>query len=647
MTAFTTFAHGLLAHLAWTSVQAVLVFALLWLLMRFVPRLPAATRCLLWSLLGAQLLLGFFWQAPVRLPLLSPAPVSAPALRASAPIALHVHETWSPRTITAAATMPASTDDAAASATTHVPWREMLLSLWLSGLLVQLAIFARQWRRARRIRRTSRPLADPRLTALCHRQARQLGLRHCPELRISDAIDSPQVTGLGHPTVLLPARHKLTSTEQAMALAHELAHLRRGDLWIGWIPALAQWLFFFHPLVHLAMREYRLNREAACDGQALRLQQASPQAYGRLLLHLGVERPLQAGMTGAASPTFQHLKRRLTMLTQTSNHPPRVRDWLLVALVACACLLPYRVVAATRSTQSTTAHANTTTALTSPRPMIPPAPPMPAMAPAPIPPPAPPVPPAHPAPPMPAMPPMPTMPPIPPMPPMPDTYGFHASHMNIDIDSNARNGFALFDGNSLIVHGTKTDAANVEKLDANHQPMLWFRRGDKTYLSHDPKLIERASKIYAPLTQLSRQQGRLSGNQGALSGRQAGLSAREAAFSQRQARLSQRQAKLAQKQALLAEKAASRQASVDRRALDAQQRAMDAAQQRLEQSHAALEAKLDAKRQALQMQQAALARQQQALAQRQEQVAHNVGQAMNHLLEEAVAKGLAKRVSSR
>lgn len=628
--------HTVLLQLAWTSVQASLLIGLLWLLGRALPRLPATTRCLLWWLLGAQLLVGLFWQAPVQLPLLSPAPAVETMAPTTSPTTFHVHETLTAHAMTTTAT---HTSDSSSDSAMSFPWRESLMALWLSGLLVQLAIFARQWQQARKIRRSSKPLRDAPLDALCAQQARRIGLRRCPELRVSDAIDSPQVTGLWHPVVLLPVRHALTPTEQAMALAHELAHLRRGDLWAGWVPAMAQWLFFFHPLVRLAMREYTLNREAACDGQALRLQQAAPQAYGRLLLRLGVENPMPVGLTGVASPSFRHLKRRLIMLTHIPNNKPQIRDWLLVALVACACVLPYRVVAATHPAQQTTStHVDSTTALASPTPTIPPAPPVP---PRPLPPPMPAMPQMPQMPPMPAMPAMPAMPPMPPMPPAPDSYGFHAHHMDIDIDSNAHSGFALYDDDSLIIHGTSADAAAVKKLHDADQPMLWFRRGDKAYLSHDPKLIARARKIYAPVIKLSQQQGRLSGKQGALSGRQAGLSAREAAFSQRQARLSQRQAKLSQKQALLAGKAAAKQTASDRRALEAQQRAMDAAQQRLEQAHATLEAKLDAKRQALQKQQAALAKQQQTLQQRQEQIARDAGQAMHHLLDEAVAKGLA------
>ena len=73
-----------------------------------------------------------------------------------------------------------------------------------------------------------------------------------------------------------------------LALAHEMAHLRRGDLWLGWVPALANALFFFHPLVWLAGREYLQARGEACDAAAVRLTGAPPDEYGRLLLRFGV-----------------------------------------------------------------------------------------------------------------------------------------------------------------------------------------------------------------------------------------------------------------------------------------------------------------------------------------------------------------------
>src|SRR3546814_8140732 len=103
-----------------------------------------------------------------------------------------------------------------------------------------------------------------------------------------------------------------------MAMAHELVHLRRGDLWLGWVPATAQWLFCFHPLVRWAMREYALNRESACDAQVMQHDQAAPQDYGRLLLRLGVAQPMHAGLAGASPSRSEEHTSELQSLMRIS-----------------------------------------------------------------------------------------------------------------------------------------------------------------------------------------------------------------------------------------------------------------------------------------------------------------------------------------
>ena len=107
--------------------------------------------------------------------------------------------------------------------------------------------------------------------------------RRIPAVRLSDEVETPLVAGLRRPTVLLPARRfvELPERQQRMAICHELAHVKRADLWLGCVPALAERLFFFHPLVHVAAREYALSREAACDAAVLDATAAPPrQEYG-------------------------------------------------------------------------------------------------------------------------------------------------------------------------------------------------------------------------------------------------------------------------------------------------------------------------------------------------------------------------------
>ena len=603
-------AGTLLTRLLWTSIQAALLIGAVYLAGRLWPRLSAAMRCMLWWLVGAQLLLGLAWHAPLQLPLLAPVMLHAPA--AVAPTAMFF----------TAATGNAALATAALPPAPALAWRTGIAAIWLALVLLQVLLACRHWQRARRVLRASRPVRDATLLALCARQARRLGLRRCPSLRTSETIISPQVTGLWRPVVLLPAGDALSVDEAAMAIAHELAHVRRGDLWLAWVPALAQCLFCFHPLVRWAMREYALNRESACDAQVVQ-HAAAAQEYGRLLLRLGVAQPMHAGLAGA-SPSFHNLKRRLTMLQQTVNPPSsRMRGWLLVALIAGIGVLPYRVTAA--------GAGQPPAAPTAPQTL--PAPPTP--------------PPAPPAAPLPAVPGAPAAPPVAPLPPAPPppANAQRARHASVAIHSDADDGFALLDGDTVIVNGNHADLATARRLQRDGKAIVWFRRGNQTYLIDDPAFVRRARAAYAPVDALGRQQGELGGRQGALGGKQGALGAQQGELGARQGELAGQRAMLAGQRAMLAAQSSQREhaanAAADSAADDAREQALDRQQEALSQQQEAL-----GRQQAeLGKQQAALGAQQAALGQRQQQASDQANRQIRQLLDEAIAKGVARPAS--
>ncbi|WP_064504782.1 M56 family metallopeptidase [Frateuria defendens] len=650
----------LLTRLAWSSLQAAVLVGVVALLVRRLPRLPAAVGAMLWWLVALQGVVGLGWHAPLALPLLAPAsaPTAAspagtePPMRADA---MAVGMPSRPTTAAPTASVPASPPRASAATErmarpSFAPadhWRTALAALWLLGVLAPLPLWLRQGWRTHRLLCEAAPVADPRLRAQCMAQAKALGLRRCPALRASPTIRSPQVAGLWRPTVLWPAASALSAEESAMALAHELAHLRRGDLWLGWLPAIAQRLFFFHPLVAWAAREYALHREAACDALATRELRAAPQDYGRLLLRLGVARPLHAGLAGA-SPTFRNLKRRLTMLQQT-NETPRARGWVLVALVALAGVLPYRLTAAPEPA-ATAAPAVAATAQANPVPRAagtPAASPRPAATAAratpasratytddtlnrPPPPPAP-----LPPPPL-AAPPAPPAPPSPPA-PLP-ARGLAGHHVDIDVYTDAERGFALFDGDTVMVHGDEHDLAQARAWHEHDAPLLWLRRDGRAYVVRDAAFVRHARDLYAPLTELSKQQGQLASQQGALAGRQGGLAAREGALASRRAELEGRRA------AVEAERA-TMQARPDPTSHTAASAATDAKAKVIAEQLAALaqaRTGLDGEQAKLAQQQAALSLQQAELSRHQRNLSAQLGKQMDRLLDEALAKGLAQ-----
>ncbi|HSU85082.1 MAG TPA: M56 family metallopeptidase, partial [Thermoanaerobaculia bacterium] len=227
--------------------------------------------------------------------------------------------------------------------------------LWLLGLLILCGKAVRDLQETRRIVRSAEPVREGWVRAAFAAICERLGIRRAPDLRGSGEVRTPQVTGLAQPVVLIPRAglERMTPAEVSMTLCHELVHLRRKDLWLGWVPALANRIFFFHPLAALAAREYAIAREAACDAEVLRILGTAPQAYGRLLLRWGVA-PRETGLAAAgASPSLQNLKRRLQMLQQSSDNKRRMSGWWWLAGAAVlAGLVPLRIVAQERAPQA-------------------------------------------------------------------------------------------------------------------------------------------------------------------------------------------------------------------------------------------------------------------------------------------------------
>lgn len=113
-------------------------------------------------------------------------------------------------------------------------------------------------------------------TGPARRTLERLLKRHAPNRRVrllaTDACDEPAVFGLMHWTIVLPANieRRLYKDELQALLAHELAHLVRGDLWWLWIGRLLCTCLAFQPLNFLASRRWRQATEYLCDEWALR-----------------------------------------------------------------------------------------------------------------------------------------------------------------------------------------------------------------------------------------------------------------------------------------------------------------------------------------------------------------------------------------
>lgn len=224
-----------------------------------------------------------------------------------------------------------------------IPWTQwrLISALWLAGALSLLAIIAlsnlRLWRSVRKIRLvTAQPVIE-----LFEDCKQLMKVRTVVGLVITDHVQSPALFGFVRPRVLLPAglAGNISLEELRYIFLHELAHLKRGDIWIGWIVAALQSLHWFNPLVWWAFIRMRADRELACDALALSyLQDKDNRLYGGALINLldkfshSQHLPAIAGILENKT----QLKRRLTMITQFSRPTRRASLMAAVLLLVLA-----------------------------------------------------------------------------------------------------------------------------------------------------------------------------------------------------------------------------------------------------------------------------------------------------------------------
>lgn len=664
----TTMLIPMLERLGWTSLQTVLLVALVYGLCRVLPSLSAATRCRLWWLVSLQAVVGLFWSQPLQLAWL-PAPQSVAMTTTEV-----MTETLHPLAPEASAQLLAAMPMPAADVPAVAWWAVVLAALWASGVLLMALRTFGEWRRCRALLAAAYPCQDEALVQALQLASDAHGVRPAPRLWMSTQVDSPQLVGPFRPVLLLPAGdNALQGDALDLALTHELQHLQRRDLQWGLLPALAQHLFFFHPLLRLSVREYAQAREEAVDAAVVGQHGASRQAYGRLLLQLGVAPQPHLGVASAA-PSTTSLKRRLLSL-QPRRACPRLLAMALTAAVVVVGVAPMRLVAAP----------------------VPPAPPAPPAAPTAAPPLPPKAPKAPPAPPSSARLPAVPVAPAPPVAPAgaeevsgPDDAdvavdvdadvdvdtgmdaGRTTSRMSsittygrLDLGQSPSQAFVLVDGDSTFANGGIDDVTLARK-QLGKGPALWFRQGDKRYIVRDPMLIQSLQRAYAGAADLGRQQSELGRQQSALGrqqselgqqlgemGRMQGEEARRMAMAAAEAARSAMSAHDINREAAAEAAKAARGATNDaavareaaREAAAEARRAMQEARSEAAQSTRTRDMSRLASQQAeLSSRQAALGSQQAALGERQARLHTQASQQAQQVIARALASGKAERL---
>ena len=240
----------------------------------------------------------------------------------------------------------------------------ILLGIWLAGILVMVVRTARSSLRLQNIRQSALPLQNPAIRGLYRHCLKELHIRKEIPIYSTAFLQSPVITGFLRPRIYLPIHiisdYSKTDTDKLCQascgscpsgmdglrqirymLLHELQHYKHKDTLVNYLMTLTGILYWFNPMVWIALREMRNDREIACDTSVLNmLEPDSYEDYGMTLIHFAEKLsrpafPFAAGLSGSMS----QMKRRILNIAAYETPTAKKRLTGMTAFLMVTVLL--------------------------------------------------------------------------------------------------------------------------------------------------------------------------------------------------------------------------------------------------------------------------------------------------------------------
>ena len=284
------------------TVKSVALIVLCWMVTTTMRRTSAAWKHALWTATMAASLLLFPFTAfapawhvvpapkatPIAAVLPSPEPTSAP----TATMIVLPSETAAPAQNTvpmkelSESTRPQHASLDVTQIRRRPSWQAFVFVCWLVGFAALMARSLASHLALRKLVRRSKEVEDEQWVSALRCARQQLSLSVPVTLVSSDQLDVPVVFGAMRPRIVIPNTALEWNRERRLqVMLHELAHVKRADLFTQWIGQVGAAVFWFNPLQWFVSAQIQALRERACDDLVIR-HGAVPSQYAQELLSI-------------------------------------------------------------------------------------------------------------------------------------------------------------------------------------------------------------------------------------------------------------------------------------------------------------------------------------------------------------------------
>ncbi|UVI32961.1 BlaR1 family beta-lactam sensor/signal transducer [Paenibacillus spongiae] len=220
--------------------------------------------------------------------------------------------------------------------------------VWLAGVFAFAIVTVLSWLKIKDMKNSSRYFFNKEILDLLERCKQHLHIHKDLIVLESPLVKSPMVFGLFKTYLVFPVQFSewLSRDEIKYIFLHELNHLKNKDNITNYWIVMFQLLYWFNPLVWIAFRKMRLDREIACDIAVLQsLGHDCHAEYGNTIINFAdrVSRPMNLALASQLVSPKSQIKQRIKTIASFRAESKRLRIKSIAVFLLAGLLVSIQI----------------------------------------------------------------------------------------------------------------------------------------------------------------------------------------------------------------------------------------------------------------------------------------------------------------
>ncbi|MDX8046477.1 BlaR1 family beta-lactam sensor/signal transducer [Gracilibacillus sp. S3-1-1] len=216
----------------------------------------------------------------------------------------------------------------------------ILAGIWIAGMIVMITIALRAWFQLKKIKDTAWIPPNPNVIRILEECKQHLNISKPILVRQSPLVRSPMIFGLFKTYIVIPIHIDEWLSEDYLTyiFMHELHHFKQKDIVTNYLTVIFQIIYWFNPLVWIAFREMRVDREVACDIGVLKcLDKHSYTDYGNAIIDLAAlfSRSKRFSFTNQFNESKRQIKKRMEKIISFADESKwlKIKSMIIFSLI--------------------------------------------------------------------------------------------------------------------------------------------------------------------------------------------------------------------------------------------------------------------------------------------------------------------------